>query len=332
VLDKENGGKADALNAGINASRWPLVIAVDADTLIEPDAMLRLTRPFLLDQNVAAVGGTVRVANGSTVQDGRIGDPRVSRRFLPGVQVVEYLRAFLFGRMGWNRIGGNLIISGAFGLFRKEYLLAIGGYRTDSVVEDFDLVVRLHRHLRRQRIRYVVPFVPDPVAWTEVPESVTILGRQRERWHRGLILTMWKYRGMLFNPRYGPVGLVGVPFFLFGETLAPVIELLGYIATGLGIWLGYFSVSFALLFVLVAWTYGMLLSIWAVVLEEVGFRKYRSARDLLLLLLYASLENFGYRQMTVWFRLRAFWSAARQRTLWGDMVRRGFATSPTRAA
>jgi cellulose synthase/poly-beta-1,6-N-acetylglucosamine synthase-like glycosyltransferase len=332
VLDKENGGKADALNAGINASRWPLVIAVDADTLIEPDAMLRLTRPFLLDQNVAAVGGTVRVANGSTVEDGRIADPRIARRFLPGVQVVEYLRAFLFGRMGWNRIGGNLIISGAFGLFRKEYLLAIGGYRTDSIVEDFDLVVRLHRYLRQKRIRYVVPFVPDPVAWTEVPESVAVLGRQRERWHRGLILTMWKYRGMLFNPRYGPVGLVGIPFFLFGETLAPVIELLGYIATGLGIWMGFFSGSFALLFVAVAWTYGMLLSIWAVVLEEVGFRKYRSAWDLMLLLLYASLENFGYRQMTVWFRLRAFWSAARQRTLWGDMVRRGFATTPTRAA
>src|SRR5205814_7212432 len=187
VLDKENGGKADSLNAAINASRFPLVIAVDADTLIEPDALLRLTRPFLLGHQIAAVGGTVRVANGCTVKDGRVIDARVPRRFLPGVQVVEYLRAFLFGRLGWNRLGGSLVISGAFGLFRKEYLHAIGGYRVSSVVEDLDLVVRLHRHLRQRHIAYEIPFIPDPVAWTEVPESGGVLSRQRERWHRGLI-------------------------------------------------------------------------------------------------------------------------------------------------
>jgi len=328
VIDKENGGKADSLNAAINASRWPLVIAVDADTLIEPDALLRLTRPFLLGRQVAAVGGTVRVANSCTVQDGRVTDARVPRRFLPGVQVVEYLRAFLFGRLGWNRLGGNLIISGAFGLFRKDYLLAIHGYRSDTIVEDFDLVVRLHRYLRRERIAYQMPFIPDPVAWTEVPETGKVLGRQRERWHRGLIAAMWEYKGMLFNPRYGRVGLIAMPFYFFGEMLAPVVEVIGYAITALGAASGVIDAPFALLFVLVAWGYGMLLSLWAVVLEETSFRRYRRAGDLARLLLFATLENFGYRQRTVWWRLRAFIRLRSQRGIWGEMVRRGFSAPP----
>jgi YaiO family outer membrane protein len=327
VIDKENGGKADSLNAAINASRFPLVIAVDADTLIEPDALLRLTRPFLLGARIAAVGGTVRVANGCTVRDGRVIDARVPRRFLPGIQVVEYLRAFLFGRLGWNRLGGSLVISGAFGLFRKDYLHAIGGYHVGSVVEDLDLVVRLHRYLRQQKIRYQIPFIPDPVAWTEVPESGRILSRQRERWHRGLISAMWLYKGMLFNPRYGRVGLIAMPFFTLGEMFAPLVEVVGYLVTILGLAYGAINTSFALLFILVAWGYGMLLSLWAVVLDEVSFRRYGRVGDLLLLLLYATLETFGYRQRTVWWRLKAFASVWRRGHVWGEMVRKGFASS-----
>jgi YaiO family outer membrane protein len=324
VLDKENGGKADSLNAAINASRFPLVIAVDADTLIEPDALLRLTRPFLLGRQIAAVGGTVRVANNCTVKDGRVTDARVPGKMIPGIQVVEYLRAFLFGRLGWNRLGGNLVISGAFGLFRKEYVMAVDGYRTTSIVEDLDLVVRMHRHLRAHKIKYEMPFIPDPVAWTEVPESLKILSRQRERWHRGLIAAMWQYKTMLFNPRYGRIGFLAMPFYAFGEMLAPVVELLGYVITALGLGFGLVNVSFALLFVLVAWGYGMLLSIWAVVLEEVSFRRYRRTGDLFRLLLFASLENFGYRQLTVFWRLKAFVNVWKGVHAWGDMARKGF--------
>jgi cellulose synthase/poly-beta-1,6-N-acetylglucosamine synthase-like glycosyltransferase len=326
VLDKENGGKADSLNAAINASRFPLVIAVDADTLIEPDALLRLTRPFLLGRDIAAVGGTVRVANGCTVKDGRVTDARVPRRFLPGIQVVEYLRAFLFGRLGWNRLGGSLIISGAFGLFKKEYLHAIGGYQVSSVVEDLDLVVRLHRYLQRRKAPYEISFIPDPVAWTEVPESGRVLSRQRERWHRGLIAAMWQHRGMLFNPRYGRVGLIAMPFFTFGEMLAPLIEVLGYVITVVGLAVGAVNTSFALLFLLVAWGYGMLLSMWAVVLEEASFRRYGRIGDLVRLLLFAMLETFGYRQRTVWWRLRAFVTVWTSSHVWGEMTRKGFAT------
>jgi glycosyltransferase involved in cell wall biosynthesis len=218
VLDKANGGKADALNAAMNAARHPFVVAVDADTVIEPDALLRLARPFLLEPNVAAVGGTIRVANSCTVEFGRV--PSAGRA-LPGCQVVEYLRAFLFGRMGLNALGSNLIISGAFGLFRKEYLRAIGGYRTGNVTEDMDLVVRLHRYLRENKIQAQLPFVPDPVAWTEVPSSIRVLGRQRERWHRGLIATLWEL-GDALQPRYGRIGMIAMRSTSSGDA-APAV-------------------------------------------------------------------------------------------------------------
>src|SRR5947207_12185008 len=210
--------------------------------------------------------------------------------------------------------------------------MAVDGYRTNSIVEDLDLVVRMHRYLRHNKIRYEMPFIPDPVAWTEVPESLKVLSRQRERWQRGLIAAMWQYKGMLFNPRYGKVGLLAMPFFAFGEMLAPVVELLGYLITILGLAFGLVNVSFALLFVLVAWGYGMLLSIWAVVLEEVSFRRYRRFGDLFRLLLFATLQNFGYRQRTVWWRLKAFWSVFRQKQAWGEMVRKGFETAGKQVA
>jgi cellulose synthase/poly-beta-1,6-N-acetylglucosamine synthase-like glycosyltransferase len=325
VVDKENGGKADALNAALNAANNPYVLAVDADTLIEPDALLRLARPFLLGTRIAAVGGTVRVANSCTIEHGRVIEARVDRRWLPGIQTVEYLRAFLFGRLGWNRLGGNLIISGAFGLFRRDYLLAIRGYGTGTVSEDMDLVVRLHRYLRERRLPDVMPFIPDPVAWTEVPVSFKVLGTQRERWHRGLLQTLWTHRGLLFNPRYGSIGFVAYPFFLFGEAIAPLIEVFGYAALALGLALGAVDMRFAWLFLCVAVLYGVLLSTWAIMLEEVTFRRYRKPSDLLRLLFFAFAEALGYRQITVWYRLTSFWKMLRGDQRWGSMRREGFA-------
>ncbi|MBA3854614.1 MAG: glycosyl transferase [Gemmatimonas sp.] len=328
VIDKENGGKADSLNAAMNAARHPFVVAVDADTLIEPDALMRLARPFLLGANVAAVGGTIRVANDCTVELGRVTDARVSNQWIVGCQVVEYLRAFLFGRLGWNSLGGNLIISGAFGLFRKEYLLAIDGYKTGNVTEDMDLVVRLHRYLRENGIAATMPFIPDPVAWTEVPTSTKVLSRQRERWHRGLIGTLWTHRTMLFNPRYGSIGMLAVPFYLFGEMLAPVVELVGWLALLLGLALGAVDPGFAALFFAVAIGYGTFLSIWAVVLEEVSFKRYRRRRDFWKLIGFALVEGLGYRQMTVFYRLQSFWKHVRGVESWGAMTRQGFGTKP----
>ena len=328
VIDKENGGKADSLNAATNAARYPYVLAVDADTLIEPDALLRLARPFLLGKRVAAVGGTIRVANACRIEYGRVVEAGVDRRWLPGIQTVEYLRAFLFGRLGWNRIGGNMIISGAFGLFRRDHIVAIGGYRTSTVGEDMDLVVRLRRYLRQHKLGDEIPFIPDPVAWTEVPTSARVLGRQRERWHRGLIEILMANRDMMFNPRYGTLGMVAYPFFFFGEMLAPVIELCGYLTLVVGFFIGGVDFEFAKLFLLVAIGFGVLLSFWAIVLEELSFRRYPRFRDMLWMFAFAVLENLGYRQMTVWFRLKAFWKYFRKEHGWGRMEREGFTGRP----
>jgi cellulose synthase/poly-beta-1,6-N-acetylglucosamine synthase-like glycosyltransferase len=327
-LDKANGGKGDSLNAALNAARFRYVLAVDADTLVERDALLRLARPFLLGEPVAAVGGTVRVVNSSTVTHGIVTGPRVDSRWLPGVQTVEYLRAFLFGRLGWNRLGGSLIISGAFGLFKQEHLQAVGGYDTGSVTEDMDIVVRLHKHLRAIGSTDTVQFIPDPVAWTEVPVTLSGLYRQRERWHRGLIATLIGHKDVCFNPRYGRLGFVAYPFFFFGEMLAPAIEILGYAAFGFSLLLGIADPAFALLFLLVSVGFGLLLSLWATVLEEVSFRRYPSIRDFLLLVWFSVIESFGYRQLTVLFRLQAYWKYLRGDRRWGAMEREGFVTAP----
>lgn len=322
-VDKENGGKGDSLNAGLNAARFPYVLAVDADTIIERDALLRLARPFLLGEPVAAVGGTVRVSNGSVIEHGRIVRPRVDSRWLPGIQTVEYLRSFLFGRLAWNRMGGGLIISGAFGLFKQEHLQAIGGYHTGSVTEDLDVVVRLHEYLRAEGSDDRMKFIPDPVAWTEVPVTLAVLRRQRERWHRGLIATLIAHRHMLFNPRFGRVGWIAYPFFFFGEMMAPLIELFGYLVLAATLAFGIFDLSYARLFFAAAIGYGILTSLWAVLLEEMSFRKYAQRSDLLKLVWFSLLEPFGYRQLTVFYRAMSFFHYLRGSTKWGEMTREG---------
>jgi cellulose synthase/poly-beta-1,6-N-acetylglucosamine synthase-like glycosyltransferase len=324
VVDKENGGKADALNAGLQLATGELVCAIDADTLIEPDALLRMVRPFLIDSQVLAAGGTVRIVNHAEVRDSRVVKPQVSRRPLAGWQMVEYLRAFLLGRLGWNRLGGNLIISGAFGLFRRAAMIAAGGYAHDTVGEDMELVLRLRMQGYDQKGPHRVDFIPDPVAWTEAPESLRLLGRQRDRWHRGLADVMWRYRRLLWNPRYGAMGLVVYPYFFWVELFAPLVESLGLVGLVAGLALGAINVPFALLFFLVAYGLGMVLNALTLALEELSFHRYESLRDRLLLLGWALLENFGYRQLTVFWRLRGLIKFLRGRTEWGAMERRGF--------
>jgi cellulose synthase/poly-beta-1,6-N-acetylglucosamine synthase-like glycosyltransferase len=324
VVDKENGGKADALNAGLQMATGELVCAIDADTLIEPDALLRMVRPFLMDSAVLAAGGTIRIVNHSEVRDGRVVKPQVSRRPLVGLQMVEYLRAFLFGRLGWNRLGGNLIISGAFGLFRRAAMIAAGGYAHDTVGEDMELVLRLRIQGYDQQGPYKVDFIPDPVAWTEAPESLRVLGRQRDRWHRGLADVMWRHRRLFWNPRYGAMGLVVYPYFFWVELLAPLVESLGLVGLVAGLAIGALNVPFAILFFLVAYGLGMVLNALTLALEELSFHRYESLRDRLLLVGWALLENFGYRQLTVFWRLRGLVKFLRRRTEWGAMERRGF--------
>jgi cellulose synthase/poly-beta-1,6-N-acetylglucosamine synthase-like glycosyltransferase len=324
VVDKENGGKADALNAGVCAVSYPLVCCIDADIILEEDALLRVARPMIESSEVAAVGGIIRVANGCEVDSGRVLEVKTPKQAIPNFQIVEYLRAFLAGRTGWSVLNCMLIISGAFGMFRRQDLIDAGGYTHDTVGEDMELVTRMHRTLKEAKRSYKISFVPDPVAWTEVPATLRVLRRQRDRWHRGLMDTLLRHRKMLLNPRYGTVGLLGMPYFFLFEFLGPVVELLGYIAFVAGLLLGVLSLKFAIAFFLAAVGLGVLLSIAAVFLEELRLRRYPRWRDVLKLTLYGILENFGYRQINTVWRAMAIVSFLRRNQAWGAMERKGF--------
>lgn len=324
VIDKDNGGKADALNAGVNHARGSVFCAMDADTILESDALARIVRPFLEDETTIAVGGIVRIVNGCQVDEGLVSSVRVPRGWLAKFQVLEYLRAFLASRVGWDALGGTVIISGAFGAFRRSIAVSAGGFATDTVGEDMELVVRLHRYARDRFLRYRIGFVPDPVAWTEVPEDLSQLAAQRDRWQRGLADVMWRHRSMMFRKRYGVVGWVAMPFYVLFELLSPVVELLGWLAFGLAIVVGVASPEYVAVYIALAVLVGSALSIASLALEELSFQRYNRFSDLLRLIVVGFLESFGYRQLSLVWRLRGLVSFARGNRAWGDMRRRGF--------
>ena len=325
LVDKENGGKPDALNAGLNHCQTPLYCAIDSDTLLERDALTRLTRPFLEDQTTIASGGIVRIANGCVIEDGVLKEVRMPRSLLARLQVLEYLRAFLSGRMAWEVLDATLIISGALGLFRRDRVVEAGAYNVESIGEDMELVVRLHRFCHEKGIPYRLTYVPDPVAWTECPEDLWTLGRQRDRWQRGLMDSLARHRTMLFNPNYGKVGMLAFPYFYFLEMLGPVVELCGYLTFTFTIMFGESSTLYLFAFGMVAVVLGIALSMASIVLEELSFRRYPRILDLLHLFALAVIENLGYRQLATYWRFRGIFSALLRRKSWGRMERKGLA-------
>jgi cellulose synthase/poly-beta-1,6-N-acetylglucosamine synthase-like glycosyltransferase len=327
VVDKENGGKSDALNAGIWLTEMPLFCAVDSDTVIDREALLSLVRPFLEAPTTAvASGGVIRVANNCRIEDGVVKDVSLPKTGLPGLQVMEYLRAFYSGRLGLNRLNGLILISGAFGLFQTETVREIGGYRHDTITEDFDIVVRLHRHLKETDREYTVDFVPEPVAWTEVPSTRRVLGRQRRRWYRGMVETVVTHRRVLGNPRYGRVGWFVMPFFVMAETIGPLIEGIGYVLLPLAWYFGFLNVEFFLAFFLLTTGFGIFLSWFGVFSEVWSFNRYDSPWQVLRLLWYGVLENFGYRQWKTLVAWHGLLEYLRGVDTWGAMERTGFST------
>ncbi|HET6497188.1 MAG TPA: glycosyltransferase family 2 protein [Thermoleophilia bacterium] len=325
VVSKANGGKADALNAGVNVARYPLFCAVDADAILEPDALLRVVKPFMeRPRETIATSGIVRVANGCKVVDGRIVEVHTPPNRVALLQVVEYLRAFLASRVGWSQMQALFVISGAFGVFKTQAVTDAGGYRTDTVGEDMDLVLRLHKLFRERKERYRIVFIPDPVVWTEVPEEFGVLRRQRNRWHRGLLECLTRSRRMIGNPAYGPLGLFGLPYNLVFEAVGPLIEVAGYLSLLISIFLGFVSFDFVILFFLLAVGYGVTLSIGAVLLDQSCNSRYRTTRDIRRLLLFTVLENFGYRQVQAFWRVGATVDFFRKKRGWGEMRRKGF--------
>jgi len=325
VVTKPNSGKADSLNVGINLSRSPYFCSVDADSLLERDALLRLMGPIVqAPDEVVATGGIVRIANGCTVRDGQVARVRLPADFLSRLQVVEYLRGFLFGRIGWSSLDALLILSGTFSMFHKQSVMDLGGYDTRTVSEDMELVTRLHHRLRPRRAPYRVTFIADPICWTEAPVSLTQLGRQRRRWHQGLGECLLRHAALTLNPRYGAVGLIGVPFQWI-ELLGPAVEFLGYLFVIGSAVLGILSTDFLVLYLILSILIGVFLSAGSVLLEELTDRGYPKWGELWTLLLFAVLENFGYRQLNVIWRVRGLIQLVTARHKWDVVKKRGFA-------
>lgn len=324
VVDKDNGGKADSLNAGINASRYPLFCGVDADSILQRNSLQQVVQPFLRDPTVIATGGTVRAANGCDVTGGHLTRVDLPRHPLARFQVIEYLRAFLFGRLGWSSFNAVLIISGAFGLFRKEAVIAAGGYRRNTIGEDMELIVRLHRHMREQGSPYRIEFLPDPVCWTEVPEDLRTLRNQRVRWQRGLSESLSSHWPLMFSRKGGWPGWVAFPYMLIFEWLGPVFEFASYVWFVIALLAGLISWQAFAVFIFLAVGLGVLLSASGLMLEEISFHLYTRKRHLAILALYVFLENLGYRQLNAWWRLVGLVQWIRQKEHhWGAMKRKG---------
>lgn len=332
VIRKENAGRrADALNVGLNAARYPLVCCIDADSILDADALLRVARPMVEDPLVVATGGTVRAVNGSQVRRGHLVKILQPHQWLVRAQIVEYLRSFLLGRTTWSKFQGLVIISGAFGLYRRDLLIELGGFDLRSLGEDADVVVSLHRHLRDRGQEYRMVSVPEPVCWTEVPSTLSQLGRQRTRWSHGLGQVLWKHRSMLGNPKYGRVGLFALPYYLVFELLGPVVELVGMVAVVVGLALGIVSLELAALVLMVSVVYGAVVSVAALLVEEAAFHKYRRWRDLAVALAAVAFESLGFRQLHAWWRVRGLVRAAcRHEPGWNHLTRVGFTPEEAR--
>ncbi len=326
VLDKENGGKSDALNAGINFARYPVIVSMDADSVLEKEALVRIVSPFVQDSAVVAVGGVVRIANGCIIRDGEIKEIRLPRTVLGKLQTVEYLRSFFTGRIGAASMGMLMIISGAFGAFRKDAVIAVGGYTTNCIGEDMELVVKLHRSLCDNKKKYKIGFLPDPICWTQPPENLKDLYKQRKRWQIGLISVLLRHRDMAFNGKYGKAGLLMLPYYWIFEFIGPIFETLGYFVIPFSWWLGIIGWRFTLLFFLLVVLIGLILSLGAIMQESYAMRKFPKMGQVFTLAAYAFLDNFGFRQFNTVIRFIGCVKYRKGKHAWGSMKRERFTT------
>ena len=325
VLDKNNGGKADALNAGINISRSNLVVTIDADSIIEADSILKLVKPFLeeKEKKVIGTGGVIRIVNSCDVERGHIREINLPEQFLPRLQVLDYTRAFLLGRMAWSQLDGLMLISGAMGMFDRETVIKAGGYSIKTVGEDMELVLRMRRYMAEHDSKYEVTYIPDPLCWTEVPSDLKSMRKQRTRWTRGLVESLWTHRKMLFNMNYGRLGMLGYPYWLLFEWASPLIAFSGILYTVFLAVTGSLNLPFFLLLFLFVYTFAVSLTTWAILFEEITFHKYRRKRDVMRLIGTAMLEPFFYPVHT-YFAVRGNLESMRGKKGWGKAERSGF--------
>jgi len=325
IIDKNNGGKADSLNAGINISHSDLFVSIDADSIIEADSILKLVKPFLeeKEKKVIGTGGVIRIVNSCDVERGHIREIKIPAKLLPRLQVLEYTRAFLLGRMAWSHLDGLMLISGAMGIFDRETVIKAGGYSIRTVGEDMELVLRMRRYMSENDQKYEVTYIPDPLCWTEVPSDLKSMRKQRTRWTRGLIESLRTHRKMFFNSNYGRLGLLGYPYWFFFEWMAPLVAFSGFIYTIYLIIRDSLNWPFYLLLFIFVYSFAVCLSTWAILFEEITFHKYKKKRDVLKLIGIAMVEPFFYPVHT-YFAVRGNLEALRGKKGWGTAERSGF--------
>jgi poly-beta-1,6-N-acetyl-D-glucosamine synthase len=333
VIDKNNGGKADSLNAGINISRNSLIVTIDADSIIESDSVLKLVKPFLeeKDHKVIGTGGVIRIVNSCDIERGHIREIKIPDQILPRLQVLEYTRAFLLGRMAWSHLDGLMLISGAMGMFDRETVIQAGGYSIKTVGEDMELVLRMRRYKAERKEKYEVTYIPDPLCWTEAPSDFKSLRKQRTRWTRGLIESLWSHRRLFMNPSYGKLGVLGYPYWFFFEWLSPLIAFSGFVYTIYLVISHKLNLPFFLLLFLFVYSLAVSLSVWAVLFEEITFHKYGRKRDVLRLLAAALAEPFFYPMHTL-FALIGNIEALGGKQGWGKAKRSGFEKKKRKSA
>lgn len=329
VVDKENGGKADALNVGINVSANKYIVCIDVDCILEQDALLKLIKPFLEEKevHVIAAGGVIRIANSCEVENGKIVKVNLPKQFLPRVQTLEYIRAFLLGRMAWSRLNGLLIISGAFGAFDRDIVIKAGGYNPKTVGEDMELIVRMRRYMQEHKLPYKVAYIPDPLCWTEAPSTYQILGRQRNRWTRGTIETLQIHKKMFFNRHYGILGMLSYPYWFFFEFLAPLIEFIGFVMFLIFAILGLMNWGYFLLLLAFIISFGFLYSMFAILMEVSTYNQYKNRSDIFKLILTGLLEPFLFHPFVVWSAVQGNIDFLRKKKTWGVMTRQGFSSA-----
>ncbi|NLP56650.1 glycosyltransferase family 2 protein [Lutibacter sp. B1] len=326
VVDKQNGGKADALNMGLNISKSKYVACIDVDCLLLEDSLQKLVKPFLeaTDNKIIAAGGVIRIANSCIIKDGKLLDINFPKKIIEQAQILEYLRSFLLGRMAWSKLNGLLVISGAFGMFDKKVAIEVGGYDTNTVGEDMEIIVRMRRFMEEKKEKYRVAYIPDPLCWTEAPDSYKILISQRNRWTRGTIETLKKHKKLAFNPKYHNLGLLSYPYWLIFERFAPIFEVIGFIYFGILIALNQVKWDYTLAFFILAYLFAVLFTITAIFSEELTYHQYKKKGTGFKLILMSFLEPIVFHGFILYAAVKGnidyFFNKKKK---WGAMERKG---------
>lgn len=321
VIDKENGGKADAHNAAINLSNSPIICLIDADSILAPDAINKAVVPLIDDPKTVAVGGAVRVANSCSIRNGIISKINLSKRFIVQIQILEYMRVFLLAKIAWNHFNTLPIISGAFGLFRRDFAIKVGGFCVGSVGEDYDITLKLHKYIYDSNVDYKIDYVPTAICWTQVPEKWKVLKNQRIRWHIGALQTFINFKSLTFKLKYKKLSLMLLPFSILTDILGPISELLGYFLIPL-IWsLDMIDSNVMLSYFLIVFGYNSLISAFAIAIDGVLLSGLDKTRYLLKLFITALLDNFGYRQLYLYWKLKGYARLIKGNLSWGKMER-----------